>query len=84
MANPMPDQGKPVSLPPELAAAKLLDTAQAAEYLGGLSVRTLEDWRRLKTGPDYVPIAGKRIRYRVAALDAYIDAIECKLSKGAA
>ena len=36
----------------------------------GLSSRTLERWRRRKTGPDFVRI-GRAVRYPLAAVEEY-------------
>lgn len=52
---------------------KLLDTTAAAEYLGGLQPNTLEGWRVAGRGVPYVKI-GRLVRYRVADLDAYLEA----------
>lgn len=46
-----------------------VDTETAALLLGR-AVRTLENWRSAGTGPEYV--AGKRIRYRLTALAAWL------------
>lgn len=52
---------------------KLADTQQAAEHLGGLKPNTLEGWRVQGIGPRYVKI-GRLVRYRLADLDAYLEA----------
>ena len=52
--------------------AELLDTKQAAEYLG-YSVSSLEWWRTQKIGPRYYKMA-RLVRYRVSDLDAFISA----------
>jgi predicted DNA-binding transcriptional regulator AlpA len=49
----------------------LLDTEQSARYLGS-SEPTLERWRRLNTGPDWVKLGGL-VRYRKSALDRFIE-----------
>lgn len=67
---------KPSTLPPELAASKLLTTEQVAELLGDVSKRTLEDWRRLGRGPDFVPFGKTMIRYRPEAVDAWLRSRE--------
>lgn len=51
---------------------KLLDTIQAAEYLGGIKPNTLEGWRVLGKGVPYIKI-GRLVRYRLEDLDAYIE-----------
>lgn len=52
---------------------KLLDTTQAAEYLGGLQPNTLEGWRVSGRGVPFVKI-GRLVRYRTEDLDAYLTA----------
>lgn len=64
------------------AKAKLLTTAQTAEMLGDMSVRTLEDWRRKGVGPNYVPLSAKCVRYRLADVEDWIKARVRKLSAG--
>lgn len=51
---------------------KLLDTKSAAKRLD-LSHQTLEKWRSLGTGPRYVRLGAKAIRYRQADLDAFVN-----------
>ena len=51
---------------------QLLDTKAAAEYLGGLSKRTLQQWRHLGRGPKYRKLGGA-VRYHQADLDAYVE-----------
>ena len=41
---------------------KLLNTVEAAEYIG-VKRGTLEIWRLKKTGPDYVKLSGRCVRY---------------------
>lgn len=52
---------------------KLLDTIQAAEYLGNLKPNTIEGWRVAGKGVPYIKI-GRLVRYRIADLDAYLEA----------
>ena len=66
--------GRPPAHP--LLASPLLTTQQLAEYLGEVSTRTLEDWRRLGTGPDYVTLSPKMVRYRVATVERWLDRLE--------
>jgi predicted DNA-binding transcriptional regulator AlpA len=49
----------------------LIDTKAAAEYLGGLSVSLLEQYRTRGTGPSFVKI-GHLVRYRRCDLDAWV------------
>jgi hypothetical protein len=50
----------------------LLTQQQAADYLGGLSIRTLEKWRVTGEGPPYVKM-GRRVLYRLEDLVAWIN-----------
>lgn len=52
---------------------KLLDTTQAAEYLGGLQPNTLEGWRVSGKGVPFIKI-GRLVRYRTEDLDTYLAA----------
>ena len=52
---------------------KLLNTVQAAEYLGGLKPNTLEGHRVTGNGCQFVKV-GRLVRYRVEDLDAYLAA----------
>lgn len=79
-SKPSAKSETPSKLPPELAASKLLTTDQVGQLLGDVSKRTLEDWRRLGTGPDYVPFGKTMVRYRPEAVAAFIAARERKLS----
>jgi excisionase family DNA binding protein len=49
----------------------LLSTREAARLLG-IRPRTLEHWRRQRTGPTYSKI-GRAIRYSRGALEKYIS-----------
>jgi excisionase family DNA binding protein len=53
------------------ARQPLLNTQQAAEYLG-LSRKTLENWRHVGGGPNYRKLGGA-VRYSTEDLNAYID-----------
>lgn len=57
----------------EIALDRLMDAAETAAFIGR-SVRTLEQWRYLGKGPDYVKV-GKSIRYRRSAVDRWLDAM---------
>lgn len=52
---------------------RLLSPEEAAEYLGGVSLSTLSNWRVQRTGPAYTK-AGRLIRYRESSLVAYLAA----------
>lgn len=60
-----------VAAPPQ-TLRPVLDTAGAAEYLG-IHPRTLDNWRSQGKGPSYVRV-GRRIVYRLAALESFLDA----------
>jgi predicted DNA-binding transcriptional regulator AlpA len=51
--------------------SELLDTKQAAAYLG-LAQITLAQWRQMDTGPPYVKL-GRAVRYDVADLAHWIE-----------
>lgn len=54
------------------AAAPLMTTAEAAAYLN-FPEKTVKDWRRRGIGPAYIKINGAQVRYRLRALDEWID-----------
>ncbi|QLL08847.1 helix-turn-helix transcriptional regulator [Mycobacterium vicinigordonae] len=54
-------------------APYVVDPPAAGRRLG-VNVDTLKRWRRLGIGPTYIRIAHNRVRYRVADLDAWLDA----------
>lgn len=58
---------------------QVLNTKEAAAYLGIISYRTLEDWRKKSTpkGPKWVQLEGK-IGYRIADLNQYIEEHICE------
>lgn len=56
-------------------APGLLSPDQAAAYLG-LSPATLENWRQDGKGPAHVRLSHKCVRYRQAALDAWVASLE--------
>ena len=66
----------PTPSAPPLPMPPLLTTEQLAEYLGDVSTRTLEDWRLLGIGPDYVTLSPKMVRYRIAAVERWLDGLE--------
>ena len=59
-----------------MPSAILLNTAQAAEYLH-ITPRTLKFWRLQGKGPCYVGPLGRRILYRPADLDDFIESCVC-------
>jgi predicted DNA-binding transcriptional regulator AlpA len=48
----------------------LLDERGAAAMLG-MTPRTLQEWRRVGSGPPYVRISSRCVRYRVADLESW-------------
>ncbi|OGI41832.1 MAG: hypothetical protein A2150_00515 [Candidatus Muproteobacteria bacterium RBG_16_64_11] len=44
-------------------ADALIDEAQAAEFLG-LSIKTLQKWRHTGSGPEFLRLSARCIRYR--------------------
>lgn len=62
-------------------AEPLLTPAETAALLG-TNVRTLETWRRLGRGPQFIRLAPKMVRYSPAALDAYLSAHTLTNTKG--
>lgn len=50
-----------------------LSTRDAADYLG-VNYFTLSRWRSEGRGPTFVQLGPRIIRYRRAALDAFLDA----------
>jgi phage terminase Nu1 subunit (DNA packaging protein) len=56
----------------DTAIPRLLTPEELGEILGGLSNRTLQDWRRQGIGPDFVTLSGKMVRYRPQAVDRWI------------
>jgi hypothetical protein len=54
-------------------ALQLLNTEQAADLLGVNDI-IMQTWRRKGTGPSYVRINNKCVRYRLGDLAAFQDA----------
>jgi phage terminase Nu1 subunit (DNA packaging protein) len=74
--NASPDTAKAAPAKPKPAGA-LLTTEDLAALLGDVSVRTLEKWRRVGGGPDFVPLGrGRVVRYRPQAVDRWLAAKE--------
>lgn len=55
------------------AVDALLDTPGAAALLG-MRPQTLAEWRTTGRGPRFIAVSTRRIRYRRADLDAWLDA----------
>jgi hypothetical protein len=58
------------------ASPKYLSPTQAAELLS-VSPRTLEKWRTSGTGPRYIALTKRTIRYSLDALDTFVQARSC-------
>lgn len=56
----------------------IFDEAKAGEYLGGagsaLSPKTMQKWRCNGSGPAFIRISSRCIRYRKSDLDKWIEA----------
>lgn len=51
---------------------EILDRPGAADYLK-LTVSTLEKMASRKTGPAYIKLSGRAVRYRRSDLDAWVE-----------
>lgn len=51
---------------------RTMTTQQAAEYLG-FSTVSLKRWRSKGTGPTFIRLGTRRVRYRQEDLDAWVD-----------
>jgi DNA-binding transcriptional MerR regulator len=60
----------------------LMTAAEAAKWLGGVSVDTLRDWRYRGTGPAYIRV-GQQVRYDLRDLERYRDAQRVEAARGA-
>lgn len=59
------------------SGVELFTPAAAAKYLGGeespISIETLRWWRHMRRGPSFCKVGARRIMYRKADLDAYVQ-----------
>ena len=62
---------------------RALSEREASQYLGPVSVRTLQDWRVRGIGPAYIKL-GRRVAYEPADLDAFRIAGRVEPKAGAA
>ena len=53
-------------------APTLVPEREAADYLGGISLQTLRNWRISGRGPVFLKL-GKSVRYSLADLDVFIQ-----------
>jgi hypothetical protein len=56
-----------------VGAPRRLSEREAAQFLGQVNVRTLQNWRLRGTGPTYIKL-GKRVAYDLRDLEAFVDA----------
>jgi predicted DNA-binding transcriptional regulator AlpA len=56
----------------ELDNDQLYDQRGAALFLR-VSERTLERWRAERTGPSFIKLSARAVRYRLSSLRAYLD-----------
>jgi hypothetical protein len=61
---------------------RLLTPAEAAELLGGVSERTLADWRYHGTGPAFIKV-GAQVRYDPRDLESYQAAQRVETARSA-
>jgi hypothetical protein len=71
MRTRKPEKGSP-ELPEYVAADLLVDEAHAAELLS-VNPRTLQQWRLRGTGPQFVRISTRCVRYRYRDLFAWAE-----------
>ena len=53
---------------------ELLDERAASEFLGGVSVRTLQRWRAQRIGPAWLVIGSRLVRYQRSSLTRFLEA----------
>jgi predicted site-specific integrase-resolvase len=58
---------------PEPVEARPLLTAKEAAARLGVTAKALESWRGVGTGPVYIRLSGKFIRYKTEDLDAFVE-----------
>lgn len=61
-----------------MVAAELLLREPEAARLLAVTPRALQAWRRTGTGPQYVRISGRCIRYRLGDIKAWATARVCR------
>lgn len=49
-----------------------MDTKQAADYIGIHEV-TLKNWRRMNRGPKFYKVGPRRVRYKKADVEAWLN-----------
>lgn len=54
-----------------MSYAERVSTKKAALFLG-VSVRTLEEWRKKGIGPAFVKLGRKLVRYEMADLESFL------------
>lgn len=59
-----------------LTEDELMSPPATAEYLGGVALQTLANWRcstSAQTGPPFIRINDRMVRYRKSDVDAWLD-----------
>lgn len=51
---------------------RLMDTDQLSEYLQ-VPAKTIKWWRRRHEGPPFIKVNGRLVRYRLSAVDEWLD-----------
>lgn len=57
----------------QLCPEDLLDSEQAGQYIGGVSIATMARYRSKGLGPKFIRVGGRRIRYRVRDLEEFLE-----------
>lgn len=58
--------------PTSAKADHLMDTPTLAAYLD-VEAETVKEWRRRREGPPYIRINGRLVRYRLSAVDEWLE-----------
>jgi predicted DNA-binding transcriptional regulator AlpA len=67
--------GSAKTLDSKAAVGELVDRRQAARLLG-VSPRTLDRWHLLRIGPPRIALGGRKVRYHLSSLDAWVRSQE--------
>jgi predicted DNA-binding transcriptional regulator AlpA len=66
---------------PEGLRSDLFYTSRQLAELLGVSPRTLEGWRRIRTGPKYLAVSHRMVRYRGADVQAWLATFDPEVSE---